>query len=71
VSREKLEVLHVGIYRHVDFGTADMAKFLRYMVNLKVRIFFIAVFYYEWISGSDLKGLFHEELDWAFDDINR
>jgi hypothetical protein len=43
VSREKLEVLHVGIYRHVDFGTADMAKFLRYMVNLKVRIFFIAV----------------------------
>jgi hypothetical protein len=61
----------VGIYRHVDFGTADMAKFLRYMVNLKVRIFFYRCFNCERISGSDLKGLFHEELDWAFDAINR
>ena len=36
VSREKLEVLHVGVNRHENFGTADMAKFLRYMLNLKV-----------------------------------
>jgi hypothetical protein len=38
VSREKLEVLHVGIYRHHNFGTTDMARFLRHMKNLKVGI---------------------------------
>ena len=37
MSREKLEVLHVGIFRDEDFGTADMAIFLTQMKNLKVR----------------------------------
>jgi hypothetical protein len=38
ISRERLEVLHVGVNRHVNFGTADMARFLHYMQNLKVPV---------------------------------